>query len=147
VKLLILNGPNLDLLGTREPETYGSTTLAQVGEGLDALAATLHTSLRHVQCNDEGGMLLAIRQASRDGFDGAIVNAAGFTHTSVVLRDVLLATRLPFIEVHISNVHAREAFRHRSLLADVASGVITGLGVVGYELALRGLVHQLSERR
>ncbi|MFT6161518.1 MAG: 3-dehydroquinate dehydratase-2 [Myxococcota bacterium] len=92
-------------------------------------------------------MLLAIRQASRDGFDGAIVNAAGFTHTSVVLRDVLLATRLPFIEVHISNVHAREAFRHRSLLADVASGVITGLGVVGYELALRGLTHQLSERR
>lgn len=143
MRLLVLNGPNLDLLGTREPETYGSTTLADVGGGLDALAATLDVSLRHVQCNSEGGMLEAIRQASRDGFDGAVINAAGFTHTSVVLRDVLLATQLPFIEVHISNVHAREAFRHRSLLADVASGVITGLGVVGYELALRGLVHQL----
>ncbi len=147
MRFLVLNGPNLDLLGTREPETYGSTTLAEVGQGLDALAAQLDLSLRHVQCNDEGGMLAAIRQASRDDFDGAIINAAGFTHTSVVLRDVLLATQLPFIEVHISNVHARESFRHRSLLADVASGVITGLGVVGYQLALRGLAHQLRERR
>ncbi len=147
MRFLVLNGPNLDLLGTREPETYGSTTLAEVGQGLDLQAAKLDLSLRHIQCNDEGSMLAAIRQASRDGFDGAIINAAGFTHTSVVLRDVLLATQLPFVEVHISNVHAREAFRHRSLLADVACGVITGLGVVGYELALRGLVHKLRERR
>ena len=147
MQLLVLNGPNLDLLGTREPETYGSTTLAEVGEQLDALAVEHGVSLRHVQCNDEGSMLAAVRQASRDAFDGAIVNAAGFTHTSVVLRDVLLATQLPFVEVHISNVHAREAFRHQSLLADVSCGVITGLGVVGYELALRGLVRQLRERR
>jgi 3-dehydroquinate dehydratase-2 len=146
VQILVLNGPNLDLLGTREPETYGSTTLAEVGQGLEVLASKLDLTLRHVQCNDEGSMLAAIRKASVDSYDGAIINAAGFTHTSVVLRDVLLATQLPFVEVHISNVHARESFRHRSLLADVSCGVITGLGVVGYELALRGLSRKLRER-
>lgn len=143
MNILVLNGANLDLLGTREPETYGSETLAEIGAKLDVLAEGLGVSLRHVQHNSESGLLLAVRSAAEDGFDGAVINAAGFTHTSVVLRDGLLATDLPFVEVHISNVYAREAFRHKSLLADVSRGVLSGFGTVGYELGLRGLVSQL----
>lgn len=141
--LLILNGPNLDLLGTREPEVYGHTTLAQLGTELDVLADTLGVTLVHEHGANEGEMLTAVRRAVDTGVDGAVVNAAGLTHTSVVLRDVLLATALPFVEVHISNVHARESFRHRSLLADVSRGVVTGFGITSYELGLRGLVAAL----
>lgn len=145
MKILVLNGPNLDLLGTREPERYGSTTLAQLGEQLDAEARQMGVELRHVQSNSESELMQAVRDAVRDGFSGAVVNAAGLTHTSVVLRDTFLATELPFVEVHISNVHAREPFRHKSLLADVAEGVLCGFGIVGYTLGLRGLVAKIRQ--
>ncbi len=142
--VLVLQGPNLDLLGTREPEKYGRGTLASLSAGLDAVAAELGASLRHVQSNHEGVLVDAVRDAARDGVVGAVVNAAAYTHTSIALRDVLLATRLPFVEVHLTNVHAREPFRHRSLLADVAIGQITGLGPYGYELALRALLRSIA---
>ncbi len=143
MEVLILNGPNLDLLGTREPERYGRHTLADIGAALDGLAGELGVRLRHEQHNDEGGMIAAIRRAHRDGVAGAVVNAAGFTHTSVVLRDALLAVALPFVEIHISNVHSREPFRHVSYLSDVAAGVVVGFGPQGYGLALRGIVGRL----
>ncbi|MCA9493080.1 MAG: type II 3-dehydroquinate dehydratase [Myxococcales bacterium] len=142
--VLVLQGPNLDLLGTREPERYGHETLASLTARLDAVAGELGVALRHVQSNHEGALLDAIRDATRDGAVGAVVNAAAYTHTSIALRDALLATRLPFVEVHLSNVHAREPFRHHSLLADIALGQVTGLGAVGYELALRGLLDRLG---
>lgn len=142
--VLVLQGPNLDLLGTREPERYGRDTLATLTTRLDGAAVTLGVQLRHVQSNHEGILVDAVRDAASDGAVGAVVNAAAYTHTSIALRDVLLATRLPFVEVHLSNVHAREPFRHHSLLADVALGQVTGLGAVGYELALRGLLDRLG---
>lgn len=142
--VLVLQGPNLDLLGTREPSVYGSQTLGGLTLRLDRLASDLGVSLRHVQSNHEGTLVDAVRDAWRDGLAGALVNAAAYTHTSVALRDVFLATRLPFVEVHLSNVFAREPFRHRSLLSDVALGQVTGLGPIGYELALRGLLAHLS---
>lgn len=143
MKVLVLHGPNLDLLGTREPDTYGRTTLAEITTRLDALAGELAVSLSHLQSSHEGALVDAVHQAWRDGAAGALVNPAAYTHTSVALRDALLATGLPFVEVHLSNVHAREDFRRRSLLSDVAAGVITGLGPVVYELGLRGLVARL----
>ena len=146
MKVLVLNGPNLDLLGTREPDTYGSTTLAELTDSLDAVAPELGLTLRHAQSNSESDLLAEVRVAMGDGTEGIVINAAGFTHTSVVLRDALIASQLPFIEVHISNVHARESFRHTSLLADVSSGVITGCGIVGYELALRALTGRIGAR-
>lgn len=143
-ELLVLQGPNLDLLGTREPETYGSTTLAELQADLDTHAAGLGLTLRHVQSSDEGALVRAVHQASSDGLAGAVVNAAAYTHTSVALRDAFLATGLPFIEVHISNVHAREAFRHHSYLSDVAIGVIVGLGVHGYRYAIDDFHRRVS---
>ncbi len=143
MRVHVLHGPNLDLLGFREPSTYGAATLADITVHLDALAGELDVSLAHHQSNHEGVLIEHVHAAWRDGVDGVVINPGGYTHTSVALRDAFLATRLPFVEIHVSNVHAREAFRHRSLLSDVAVGVITGLGAVGYELALRGLVHRL----
>lgn len=142
--ILVLQGPNLDLLGHRELETYGHTTLDAVCDALDAHAAPLGLTLRHVQSAHEGALVEAVHQAWRDGVAGAVVNAAAYTHTSVALRDALLATAMPFVEVHISNVYAREPFRHRSLLADVAVGCVVGLGVVGYRLGLEGLLDHLD---
>lgn len=142
--ILVLQGPNLDLLGTREPERYGTETLAELTSRLDRAAAGHAVRLRHVQSNHEGALVDAVRDAARDGAVGAVINAAAYTHTSIALRDVLIATRLPFVEVHLSNVYAREPFRHRSLLADVALGQVVGLGPVGYELALRGLLDRLG---
>ena len=144
MKILVLNGPNLDLLGTREPERYGRTTLAELVDQLDAEAHRLGAELRHVQSNSESELMQAVRDAVRDGFDGAVVNAAGLTHTSVVLRDTFLATGLTFVEVHISNIHARETFRKESYLSDIALGVITGFGPIGYELAIEAAVECLS---
>lgn len=138
--VLVLQGPNLDLLGTREPEIYGRETLAGLQARLDRLARELNVTLVHAQSAHEGVLIERVHAAWRDGAIGAVVNAAAYSHTSIALRDAFLATRLPFVEVHLSNPRAREVFRHTSLLADLAVGVVEGFGPVGYELALRGLV-------
>lgn len=143
-KILVLQGPNLNLLGTREPGTYGAMTLPQLQASLDRAAAELGVALVHRQSNHEGALVDAVQEAAADGLAGAVVNAGAYTHTSIALRDALLGTGLPFVEVHISNVHAREAFRHHSWLSDIAQGVVVGFGVLGYELALRGLVAKLG---
>jgi 3-dehydroquinate dehydratase-2 len=132
--ILVLNGPNLNLLGTREPETYGHTTLADIEQRLDALAEGHR--LDFFQSNDEAALIDRIHQARPEGVDFILINPAALTHTSVALRDALLGVDIPFIEIHISNVFAREPFRHHSYLSDIAVGVISGLGVQGYELAL-----------
>ena len=147
MKLLVLQGPNLNLLGTRQVDIYGSCTLAEIQARLDLLAAELGVTLAHFQSNLEGELVERVQKAKNDGVDGVVVNAAAYTHTSVALRDAFLSTRLSFVEVHLSNVHAREAFRQKSLLSDISGGVIVGLGPRGYELALRGLVDGLRESR
>lgn len=139
MRILVLHGPNLNLLGTREPETYGRATLPEIDDRLRRLAAELGATCDTLQSNHEGVLIDHIH-AARGRYDGILINAAGLTHTSVALRDALLAVAIPFVEVHVSNVHAREAFRHRSLLSDVAAGVVFGFGPRGYELGLRGLV-------
>lgn len=146
MRLLVLHGPNLDLLGTREPGIYGAETLAQITDRLDRLAAELGVSLTHFQSNHEGQLVDRVRDASREGVAGAVVNAAAYTHTSIALRDAFLATGLPFVEVHLSNVAKREAFRQRSYLSDVAIGLVQGFGPQSYELGLRGLVSALVVR-
>lgn len=139
----VLHGPNLDLLGAREPQVYGSVTLAQVQDALEALARELGVALESVQSNHEGMLLDWVRDwAPR--VEGFVVNAAGYTHTSVALRDALVATGLPFVEVHLSNTAAREPFRHRSLLSDRAAGVVFGFGAESYLLGLRGLLARLD---
>ena len=147
MRLLVLQGPNLNLLGTRERSVYGAATLADVQRDLDELAAELAVELEHFQANGEGALVDRIQRAAREGVAGAIVNAGAYTHTSIALRDALVGTSLPFVEVHISNVHAREPFRHQSFLSDVASGLVVGFGIAGYRLALRGLVARLRHNR
>ena len=142
--LLLLNGPNLDLLGLREPGLYGSVTLAQIHERMTQLAAEAGHRLSTFQSNSEAELIERIHQAPAGHVAFIIFNPAGFTHTSVVLRDALLAVKIPFVEVHLSNIHAREPFRRQSYFSDIALGTITGLGAVGYELALRAAVHYLS---
>lgn len=142
--ILLINGPNLNLLGTREPEVYGTETLQDIETRLATLAATLGHTLQAFQSNHEGALIDAVHKAGRDGTDFAIINPGAFTHTSIALRDAFLSVGLPFIEVHLSNVFAREPFRHRSYLSDVAAGAIFGLGPVGYELALRGAHSHLA---
>jgi 3-dehydroquinate dehydratase-2 len=135
--ILALNGPNLNLLGTREPGIYGTATLADIERWLtDAARAAGHT-LAHFQTNSEAALIERVHQAGRDGVDFILINPAAFTHTSVALRDALLGVKIPFIEIHLSNVYAREPFRHHSYLSDVAVGVISGLGPQGYLLALQ----------
>ncbi|AKU18353.1 type II 3-dehydroquinate dehydratase [Luteipulveratus mongoliensis] len=136
----VLNGPNLNLLGQREPETYGSTTLAAIEDSCATVAKELGCELTWFQSNHEGALVDEIQRLAAEGVDGIIINAAAYTHTSVAIRDALATLDAPFVEVHISNVHAREAFRHNSYLSDLASGVIVGCGVQGYELAVRRLV-------
>ena len=143
MKILVLQGPNLNLLGTREPALYGHDTLDDVTAALDARAAELGVSLLHRWSNLEGELVTAVQEAATAGVSGAVVNAAAYTHTSVALRDALSGTGLPFVEVHLSNVHAREEFRHRSLLADKAIGVVCGFGLQSYLLGLEGLVSRL----
>jgi 3-dehydroquinate dehydratase-2 len=140
LQILVLHGPNLDRLGTREPERYGATTLRELDAALVTIGADEGVAVDSFQSNWEGALVDRLHQG---GFDGVVVNAAGLTHTSVVLRDALLATARPFVEAHLTNVHAREAFRRTSLLADVAIGVVCGFGPRSYEFALRGLVHHL----
>ena len=135
--ILLLNGPNLNLLGLREPGIYGQVTLDQVHERLAQQASELGHRLTAFQSNSEAELIARIHQAPAGHVGFILFNPAGFTHTSVALRDALLAVKIPFIEVHLSNVHAREQFRHHSYFSDIAVGVITGLGAVGYELALR----------
>jgi 3-dehydroquinate dehydratase-2 len=142
--LLVLNGPNLNLLGTREPGIYGSDTLADVEARLRAQAEAAGHRLLFAQSNAEHTLIEQIHRARADGVAFIVFNPAAFTHTSVALRDALLATGIPFIEVHLSNVHAREPFRHRSYFSDVAVGVIAGLGSQGYELALAAALRRLD---
>ncbi len=134
--ILVLHGPNLNLLGTREPEHYGHDTLAQIDTRLKKRAAVVGAKLDVFQSNAESALVDRIHQAGRDGVTFILINPAAFTHTSVALRDALSAVGIPFIEIHLSNVFAREPFRHHSYFSDLAVGVISGLGPMGYELAL-----------
>ena len=134
--ILLINGPNLNLLGTREPAIYGSGTLADIEQRLAQQAKAAGAGLTAFQSNSEGELVERIQQAQRDGVDFIIINPAAYTHTSVAMRDALAAVGIPFIELHLSNVHAREPFRQRSYFSDLAVGVICGLGACGYELAL-----------
>ncbi|BBV64081.1 MULTISPECIES: type II 3-dehydroquinate dehydratase [Kluyvera] len=143
-RILLLNGPNLNMLGTREPEKYGTLTLSQIVSRLTAEAETLNVTLDSLQSNAEYVLIDRIHQA-KDNIDYILINPAAFTHTSVALRDALLAVSIPFIEIHLSNVHAREPFRHHSYLSDIASGVICGLGADGYSYALQTAVKRLSQ--
>lgn len=141
--LLLLNGPNLNLLGTREPEVYGSTTLADVEQAAIAQAAQAGARLVAFQSNHEGELIDRIHAARKEGVDAIIINPGGLTHTSVALRDALSGVAIRFIEVHISNIHQRETFRHHSFLSAVAVGVICGLGVDGYRLAIDFALNRL----
>jgi 3-dehydroquinate dehydratase-2 len=144
VKVLVINGPNLNMLGRREPATYGSQNLQQIVSNLSNYATTLELSLTHVQSNAEHELIDTIHNAF-EKIDFIIINPGAFTHTSIALRDALLSVSIPFIEVHLSNVHAREAFRHHSYLSDIAQGVICGLGAQGYEFALAAAKQYLTK--
>ena len=141
----VLNGPNLNLLGEREPELYGSASLAEIERATQASARALGVKCSWVQTNHEGQFVDAI-QGLKGQADGALINAAAFTHTSLAVRDALLAVRVPFVEVHLSNIFAREPERRRSLLADLAVGVVTGFGADSYRLGLEGLVAHIKSR-
>jgi len=143
--ILVLNGPNLNLLGTREPEHYGTTSLEAINQRLSAQAKAAGHSVHFFQSNAEHELVARVQQAQQDKVAFILVNPAAFTHTSVALRDALAATRIPFIEVHLSNVHAREAFRQHSYFSDLAVGVISGLGAQGYELALAAAIERLKK--
>jgi 3-dehydroquinate dehydratase II len=134
--ILLVNGPNLNLLGTREPAVYGRSTLEQIERELTQVAARLGVSLRTYQSNHEGALIDRIHAARGDGTDFLIVNSGGYSHTSIALRDALAAVAIPFIEVHLSNVYRREVFRRRSMISDLALGCIVGLGASGYTMAL-----------
>jgi 3-dehydroquinate dehydratase-2 len=145
VHIAVLNGPNLNLLGEREPELYGRTTLAEVEQLTRERARALGVECSWTQSNHEGELVDAIQQL-RGHADGAVINAAAFTHTSLAVRDALLAVRVPFVEVHLTNIFAREPERRRSVLADLAVGVVTGFGAESYRLGLEGLVGYLASR-
>ena len=142
-KVLVINGPNLNLLGTREPHIYGSTTLADVEAGLRAQGETLGVEVLCFQSNHEGAIVDRIHAARTEGVGWILINAGAYTHTSVAIRDALAGVAIPFVEVHISNVHKREAFRHHSWLSDVAEAVMVGFGTQGYGLALQFVVGRL----
>jgi len=143
--ILVLNGPNLNLLGSREPEIYGATTLDDINQQLSAHALAAGHHLLTLQSNAEYELIDRIHDARNEGVHFIIINPAAFTHTSVALRDALLGVDIPFIEVHISNVHKREEFRSKSYFSDIARGVICGLGTQGYELALQSAIKQLAD--
>ncbi len=146
MRVLLLNGPNLNLLGLREPGLYGAQTLAQIEADLQQEASGLGVSLETFQSNHEGALVDRIH-AARGEVDGILINAGAFTHTSIALRDALLGVAIPFVELHLSNVHAREPFRQQSYLADKALGVISGFGPASYRLALQGIVERLRQQR
>jgi 3-dehydroquinate dehydratase-2 len=143
MRLLLVNGPNLNLLGQREPGLYGAATLAAIEADLTVRAEALGCLLECFQSNHEGALVDRI-QAAQGGIDGILINAGAYTHSSIALRDALLAVAIPYVELHLSNVHAREPFRHHSYLADRAVGVIAGFGANSYQLALEGLVGHLQ---
>lgn len=145
-RVLVLHGPNLNLLGTREPEIYGRTTLADIHNDMEAQARAVNVQLESFQSNHEGGLIDRVQAARTEGIDFIIINPGGYTHTSVALRDAFAAVQIPFIEVHLSNVHAREAFRRHSYFSDIAVGVICGLGASGYRLALDYALNRLLAR-
>jgi 3-dehydroquinate dehydratase II len=142
--ILVLHGPNLNLLGSREPAVYGRSTLAEIDAQLLAQAQAAGHALQSFQSNHEGALIDRIHAAAHDGTRFILINPAAYTHTSVALRDALAGVALPFVEVHLSNVHRREAFRHHSYLSDLAVGVVCGLGAQGYSLALQYAVTQLG---
>ena len=143
MQILVIHGPNLNLLGTREPEVYGATTLAQIDADLAKIASDAGFALESFQSNHEGALVDRIQAAKGQGCRYIIINPAAFTHTSVAIRDALAGVALPFVEVHLSNVHKRESFRHHSYLSDLAEGVICGLGARGYALALTHVIETL----
>ena len=143
-KLLALHGPNLNLLGEREPELYGATTLEEINQGLAAAAQQLGHSLAHFQSNAEHGLIERIHQAREEGVEFIIINPGAFTHTSIALRDALAGVAIPFIEVHLTNVFAREEFRRHSYLSELAVAVISGAGAGGYRLALQAAAEKLG---
>jgi len=146
VRIAVLNGPNLNLLGAREPDLYGRETLPEIEANTRALAASLGVECTWTQTNHEGELVEAIQRLPGTA-DGALINAAAFTHTSLAVRDAVLAVKVPFVEVHLSNIFAREPERRRSLLADLALGVVTGFGAESYRLGFEGLVRHLTARR
>ena len=143
--ILVIQGPNLNLLGTREPDVYGKTTLEDIHQKLGELAKAQSVDLSTYQSNHEGELIDRIQKAKLDGVDFIIINPGAFTHTSVALRDVLAGVAIPFTEVHLSNIHQREEFRKHSYLSDIATGVICGLGAIGYELALQAAIARLQK--
>ncbi|MEY3201164.1 MAG: 3-dehydroquinate dehydratase [Pseudomonadota bacterium] len=142
-RVLVLHGPNLNLLGSREPDIYGRTTLADIHTAMEARAKAAGLMLESFQSNSEGDLISRVQAARPEGVDFIIINPAGYTHTSVALRDALAAVEIPFIEIHLSNVFAREPFRHHSYFSDRAVGVISGLGAQGYQFALDYAIAQL----
>jgi len=145
-RILVLHGPNLNLLGEREPEVYGRTTLAQIDADLAEIAQASGCELVTFQSNSEGPLIERVQHARTDGTAFILINPAGFTHTSVALRDALAAVAIPFIEVHLSNVHAREAFRRQSYFSDLAVGVIAGFGADSYKFALHAALARLTRQ-
>ena len=146
MNILLLNGPNLNMLGQREPDKYGTQTLQDIVDDLQAQAASSNVILTHFQSNAEFELIDRVH-AAMGTVDAIIINPAAFTHTSVALRDALLSVNIPFIEVHLSNVHAREPFRHHSYFSDVAAGVIVGLGAMGYSLALTAAINLTKSQK
>lgn len=144
--LVVLHGPNLNLLGQREPSVYGHDTLTTIDLRLQAQAQAAGHALICFQSNAEGALVERIQRAGADGVDFILINPAAYTHTSVAIRDALLAVAIPFVEIHLSNVYKREPFRHHSYLSDIAVGVISGLGPLGYELGLRAALQQLEHK-
>jgi len=144
-KIFVLHGPNLNMLGTREPEKYGKQTLTQVNNALEEIAENAKESLLCFQSNIEGDLINIIHQAYAENVDFIIFNPAGLTHTSISLRDALLSTNIKFIEVHLSNIYARESFRHKSFFSDIAYGTICGFGAKGYEMALNRAIEYCQE--
>ena len=145
-RLLLLNGPNLNLLGTREPTVYGQQTLAQIEHALTEQAREAGAELSTLQSNAEHELVDAVQAAAGSGVDFILINPGAFTHTSIALRDAFLGVGVPLIEVHLSNIHQREEFRHRSYFSDIAEGVIVGLGAQGYQLALSAALSILQNR-
>jgi len=141
--ILVINGPNLNLLGTREPEIYGSETLDDINASLSRIAAGAGHDIQFFQSNSESNIIERVHSAKKEGISYILINPAALTHTSVALRDAFLAVEIPFIEIHLTNVHAREEFRKHSYLSDIARGCVIGLGPRGYELALEAIIHQL----
>ncbi|MDQ6972050.1 MAG: type II 3-dehydroquinate dehydratase [Mariprofundaceae bacterium] len=146
LNILIMHGPNLNLLGTREPEHYGLQNLADINQSLLELGDTLACAITTFQSNHEGELVDRVHKAAGD-VDGIVINPAAYTHTSVALRDALLGCHIPFVEVHLSNIHRREEFRHHSMLADIAMGTVAGFGPNSYSMALRGLCDHLRQQR